>query len=88
MRLTICLTAALALCACSKQAETPNAADNTAEVTNADANAATPAAFTINETHLGIYRPKSKQGDPGIDRRQRQLHRPGPAPSMSTTAPP
>jgi len=59
MRLTICLTAALALCACSKPAtETANtdtnvAVDNSAATDmNAavDANAATPAAFQLNET--------------------------------------
>jgi hypothetical protein len=60
MRLTICLTAALVLCACSKQAEAPPAADNTAEVTNT-APAATPAAFTINETSWEYTDPKSKK---------------------------
>src|SRR4249919_433991 len=59
MRLTICLTAALALCACSKPAtETANtdtnvAMDNSAATdmnAAADANAATPAAFQLNET--------------------------------------
>ena len=55
MRLTICLTAAVALCACSKPAESPPAAENAAEnvaEANADANAAaaTPAAMQINET--------------------------------------
>jgi hypothetical protein len=49
MRLTICFTAALALTACSKQAEAPPAADNTAGVT-ATAPATTPAAFQLNET--------------------------------------
>ena len=52
MRLTICLTAALALCACSKQAEAP-AANNSATDTNATANGAmatTPATFQLNET--------------------------------------
>src|SRR5215218_4115114 len=48
MRLTICLTAAVALCACSKAAETP-AADNVVEA-NMAAPAATPAAMQINET--------------------------------------
>src|SRR5690349_6963918 len=48
MRLTICLTAALALCACSKPAEAPTA-DNTADA-NAAAPSATPAAFQLNET--------------------------------------
>jgi len=56
MRVTISLAMALALCACSKTAESPPAADNAASETNvatADANAAaaTPAALaTINET--------------------------------------
>ena len=56
MRLAICLTAALALCACSKPAETTNAADNKAAAdtnvaeANAAAPAATPAAFQLNET--------------------------------------
>ena len=51
MRLAICLTAAIALGACSNQAEAPPA-DNAAELNApaADANAATPAAFQINET--------------------------------------
>ena len=55
MRLTICLTAALALCACSKPAtETANtdtnvAMDNSA-ATDMNAAAATPAAFQLNET--------------------------------------
>lgn len=50
MRLTFCLTAAIALCACSNQGEAP--ADNAAEMNApaADANAATPAAFQLNET--------------------------------------
>lgn len=51
MRLTICLTAAIALCACSNQGEAPPA-NNGAEMNTpaADANAATPAAFQLNET--------------------------------------
>ena len=51
MRLTICLTAAIALCACSNQGDAPPA--NDAAEMNApavDANAATPAAFQLNET--------------------------------------
>ena len=56
MRLTICLTAALALCACSKQAEAP--ANNDLAEANAAAPVApaapaapvAPAAFQINET--------------------------------------
>ena len=52
MRLTICLTAAVALCACSKPAESPPpAADNAAEnVAEANASAATSATPQINET--------------------------------------
>ncbi len=51
MRLTICLTAAVALCACSKPAESPNATENAAEnVAEANAAAATPAPMQINET--------------------------------------
>lgn len=54
MRLTICLTAALALCACSKTAEAPppaadNAAENVADA-NAAASAATADVPKINET--------------------------------------
>jgi hypothetical protein len=49
MRLTICLAAAAALCACSKSSEAPPAADNSAD-TNLVAPAATAAAFQINET--------------------------------------
>ena len=46
MRLTICLTAALALGACSKQAEAPPAVDN--NVAAADTNATvTPAAAML-----------------------------------------
>ena len=37
MRLIICLTAAAALCACSKNAEAPVAADNAADSANAAA---------------------------------------------------
>ena len=48
MRLTICLTAALALVACSKPAEAPPSADNSAA--DANATAAVPAAFQLNET--------------------------------------
>jgi len=50
MRLIICMSAAAALCACSKPAETAPAADNSAEAMNT-ATPATPAALTtINET--------------------------------------
>ena len=55
MRLTICLTAALALCACQKQAAAPagneanaSGANSTAAETNTAA--ATPAAFQLTET--------------------------------------
>jgi hypothetical protein len=48
MRWTICLTAAVALCACSKPAEAPTA-ENDADA-NIAAPAATPAAFQLNET--------------------------------------
>jgi hypothetical protein len=67
MRLTICLTAALALCACQKQAEAPanNAAEaNASEMNVAEANtaapAATPAAFQLNETTWTYTDPKAK----------------------------
>jgi len=55
MRLMICLTAAVALGACSRQAEAPPATDNGAaemNATAADTNAAAPApaAFQLNET--------------------------------------
>lgn len=55
MRLTICLTAALALCACNKQAAAPAGNDTNATEANsmaAETNtaAATPAAFQLNET--------------------------------------
>jgi hypothetical protein len=50
MRFTICLTAALALCACQKQAEAPPAADNNVAEANTAAPAPTPAAFQLNET--------------------------------------
>ena len=55
MRLTICMTAALALCACNKQAAPAGNDSNAATEANtatADTNvaAATPAAFQLNET--------------------------------------
>ena len=55
MRLTLCLTAAIALCACNKQAAAPAGNDTNAMAANsaaADMNAAavTPAAFQLNET--------------------------------------
>jgi hypothetical protein len=49
MRLTICLTAAVALAGCSKQAEAPPAQGSAADTT-ATAPAATPAAFQLNQT--------------------------------------
>ena len=49
MRLTICLTAALAICACSKQAEAP-ANNDLAEANAAAAAPVAPAAFQLNET--------------------------------------
>ncbi len=50
MRLMICLAAACALAACSKQAEAPPAADNSADVTNASAPVVPAALTSINET--------------------------------------
>jgi hypothetical protein len=68
MRLTICLTAALALCACAKQAQTPannavteaNADEMNAAEANAAAPATTPAAFQLNETTWTYIDPKEK----------------------------
>jgi hypothetical protein len=68
MRLTICLTAALALCACQKQAEAPannaaaeaNAGEMNVAEANAAAPAATPAAFQLNETTWTYTDPKAK----------------------------
>jgi hypothetical protein len=59
MRLTICFTAALALCACSKQQATTPAADNNVAEANV-ATAATPAAFQINETTWTYTDPMKK----------------------------
>jgi hypothetical protein len=50
MRLMICVTAAAALCACSKPAQTPPAADNSAEAMNTAAPVTPAALATINET--------------------------------------
>ena len=55
MRLTICMTAALALCACQKQAAAPagndtNVAEANTAATDMNAATATPAAFQLNET--------------------------------------
>jgi hypothetical protein len=50
MRLIICVTAAAALCACSKPAQTPLAADNSAEAMNTAAPVTPAALSTINET--------------------------------------
>lgn len=68
MRLTICLTAALALCACSKPAETP-AVDNSAEMNApvADANAMAPAAFQLNETTWTFTDKKGNKVKESID---------------------
>lgn len=63
MRLTICLTAAVALCACSKQAEAPPAADNGAAEMNAPA--AVPAAaamVTANGSTPGTFEVTMKDG--------------------------
>ena len=65
MRLTICLTAALALCACSKPAEAPPA-ENTAEA-NTAAPAATPAAFQLNETSWTFNDQKGQPIQESID---------------------
>ena len=59
MRLTICFTAALALCACSKQQATTPTADNNVAEANV-ATAATPAAFQINETTWTYTDPMKK----------------------------
>ena len=48
MRLTICLTAALALCACSNQAEAPTA-DNAAEANLATTDASADASMAAND---------------------------------------
>ena len=60
MRLTICLTAALALCACSKQQAAAPATDNNVAEANASAPAATPAAFQLNETTWTFTDPDKK----------------------------
>ncbi|HEX6072253.1 MAG TPA: hypothetical protein VFY95_04520 [Sphingomicrobium sp.] len=59
MRLTICLTAAVALCACSKQAEAPPAADNGAAEMNAPAAA---TMVTANGSTPGTYEVTMKDG--------------------------
>jgi hypothetical protein len=60
MRLTIiCLTAAVALGGCSKQAEAPPAADNSAAEMNTPA--ATPAALEIKGTSWEYTDPKTKK---------------------------
>jgi hypothetical protein len=48
MRLTLCLSAALVLCACSQETAAPPVADN--EAVDVNAPAATPAALQLNET--------------------------------------
>jgi hypothetical protein len=60
MRLTICLTAVLALCACSKQQAAGPDTDNNVAEANASAPAATPAAFQLNETTWTFTDPKEK----------------------------
>lgn len=60
MRLTICLTAALVLAACSKPAEAPPAGN--ADEASANASAATLAAFQLNETSWTFtYKGKASQ---------------------------
>ena len=59
MRLTICLTAALALCACQKQAEAP-ANNDLADANATTAAPAVPAAFQLNETSWTYTDPKAK----------------------------
>lgn len=64
MRLTICLTAALVLCACSKQAATPAAETNNV----AEANTAAPAAAsmtTANGSTPGTFEVTMKDGAKG-----------------------
>ncbi len=61
MRSMICLTALLALAACSKQAEAPPAADNGATDVTATAPAAIPAAFEIKGTSWEYADPKTKK---------------------------
>jgi hypothetical protein len=63
MRFTICLTAALALCACSKQAEAPPAADNSVAASDTNATAAPAAAMvTANGSTPGTFEVTSKDG--------------------------
>ncbi len=61
MRSIICLTALLALAACSKQTEAPPAADNGAADVTATAPAATPAAFEIKGTSWEFIDSKTKK---------------------------
>ena len=61
MRSMICLTAMLALAACSKAAEAPPAAGNAAADVNAAAPAAIPAAFEIKGTSWEYTDPKTKK---------------------------
>ncbi len=60
MRSIICLTALLALAACSKQAEAPAANNGAADIT-ATAPAATPAAFDIKGTSWELIDSKTKK---------------------------
>jgi hypothetical protein len=66
MRFTICLTAALALCACQKQAEAPPAAENNVAEAKADVTA-TPAAFQLNETTWNFTDKDGKKVEESID---------------------
>ncbi len=61
MRSMICLTALLALAACSKQAAAPPAADNGAADVTATAPAATPAAFDVKGTSWEYTDSKTKK---------------------------
>lgn len=62
MRLTICLTAALALCACSKQAEAPPAVDNVGEANTAATPAPAAEPVTANGSTPGTYEVTMKDG--------------------------
>jgi hypothetical protein len=66
MRLTICLSAALVLAACSKQAEAPPAASNVDEGA-ANTTAAAPAAFQLNETSWTFTEKDGKAVQESID---------------------
>ena len=66
MRAMICLTAAVALAACSKQTAPPPAANNMAEM-NATAPAATPAAFQLDGTSWTFKDKNGKDVQESID---------------------